>query len=191
LEESRSGLRISLWMHTTGITMQSSSRRWIKSGALTTRELRVRESCVACLPSCFVRVFCANTRRAYQFIPVPVANLTYGGISATWSNTGCFASNTATVAFNASGATITITGKSPKGLCSDVFLVMTSYSIIAIEVSALRPTGTGGFKSWKANELQDIKVRYGELLHFSGKYGTENDSFPTTVALRLFAEQWV
>lgn len=100
--------------------------------------------------------WCPNNT-AYEFLPVPVANYSFVQSTATWSNTGCFASNTATVTFNSTGATITITGKTPKGLCADLFVVMTSYSIIVIEVSALRPTGTGVFKAWKPSELQDVK----------------------------------
>jgi len=69
---------------------------------------------------------------------------------------GMFDSMEATVVYNSTGATITLTGKKPHGLCSDLFAVMTSYSAAALEVSALRPSATGGF-TWKAHELQDVQ----------------------------------
>ena len=99
----------------------------------------------------------------FDLVPITVANMSLGTTTTSWSGDGCFASMTATATWapGSGGVSVKLEGTKPTGvLCSDVYLLATSYSLaFPVEVSALAPSATISLPAWPgADESLDITL---------------------------------
>lgn len=127
--------------------------------------------------------WCPNSSY-WEFVPAMTATVSQAVPDAAWAGDGCFTSMKASVSFNSTGASVTLSGSGATSLlCSDTYLIATSYSIQVADVGALGPTATVGFAQWLPNEQQDVALNGLNIYVLPcGLLGTI-DSVTKTVAL--------
>lgn len=107
--------------------------------------------------------FCKNNSY-FEFFPQPVGVIPADGNAAptsTWSQTSgfCFSSVTAAADISTSNAKVTLTGTGASGLlCSDAYLVTSSFSIQLVSISALGPSSSVTLNFTGADEAFDVKM---------------------------------
>lgn len=100
-----------------------------------------------------------SNNTAFQFFPAPVSVVSSSAPSATWQGDGCFTSMSASTAFDANGATVTLTGTGATSfLCSDYYLVASSFGVSLGSVGALGATTSIRFNYTGPDEIVDVSL---------------------------------
>lgn len=100
-----------------------------------------------------------NNNTAFQFFPAPVSVVSSSAPTATWQGDGCFTSMSAAAAFDANGATVTLTGTGATSfLCSDYYLVASSFGVSLGSVGALGATAAIRFNYTGPDEITDVSL---------------------------------
>ena len=100
-------------------------------------------------------LYCRNNSY-FEFLPAAVARLTAAAPSTAWPGDGCFGSQTAALSVNASGVSVWLAGASPTGLCSEYYLMTTSFQAVLLSPSALAANASGAILFSGADEASDV-----------------------------------
>ena len=100
-------------------------------------------------------LYCPNSSY-FEFLPAAVARMTAAAPAAAWAGDGCFGAQTAGAAINSTGAALWLAGSAPTGLCTEYYLITTSFQAALLAPSALAANVSAALVWSGADEAADV-----------------------------------